>query len=224
MSIKQWPSNERPREKLLLRGADALSDAELLAIQLRTGSAGKTAVDLARELLQTSGSLHALFCATQKDLCTIKGFGKAKYAQLHAVLELSRRCLTEELSQGPLLNNASSVKRYLNAKMGHYQSEVFSIILLDNHYQFIAYEELFYGTINSACVYPREVIKTALHHNAAAVIFAHNHPSGQIEPSDADKSITHKLKQALDLLDIQSIDHMIVGLNKVYSFAEQGLI
>ena len=224
MAITDWPAEERPREKLLQRGALALSDAELLAIFIRTGCSGKTAVDLARELLSHFGSLRTLLQADQKDFCIPLGLGPAKFAQLQAVLEMSRRHLHENISKKVQLSDSESVKRYFKANLRHKKSEVFAALFLDSQHQLIKYEELFHGTLDSASVYPREVVKSALKYNAGAVIFAHNHPSGNSEPSSADIDITQHLKKALSLIDIRTLDHMIVGEHTVVSLAERGLI
>ena len=194
MSIKDWPADERPREKLLAKGSGALTDAELLAIFLRTGITGKTAVDLARELLDQFGSLQALLNADQTQFCQGKGLGSAKYAQLQAVLEMARRHFVEILQRGDALTSPEATRAYLSAQLRGYSYEVFACLFLDNQHRIIQLEELFRGTIDGASVYPREVAKRALFHNAAAVIFAHNDPSGINEPSQADKSITDKLK------------------------------
>ena len=224
MSIINWPINERPREKLLQKGAAALSDTELLAIFLRTGIAGKSAVDLARELLQQFGSLTNIFAASQANFCRIPGMGTAKYAQLQAVLEMARRALQEELIGGNAMNSPGLVRDFLRLSLASKPHEVFIGIFLDARHHTIAAEELFSGTLTQASVYPREVVKRALHHNAAAVIFAHNHPSGIAEPSHADKVLTQSLKQALALIDVRVLDHFIVGHGNTMSFAEQGLI
>ena len=225
MPITDWPDEDRPREKLLRRGPAALSDAELLAIFLRTGVKGKTAVDLARDLLQEYGSLRALLEADFERFQRSLGLGAAKYASLQAVLEMARRHLKEELQRADALTSPELTRRFLAATLRAYPYEVFACLLLANQHRVIRFEELFRGTIDGASVYPREVVKVALAHNAAAVIFAHNHPSGVAEPSEADKFITQRLKQALGLLDIRVLDHFIVGdgLN-AYSFAEHGLL
>jgi DNA repair protein RadC len=224
MAIKDWPAEERPREKLLQRGSDALTDAELLAIFLRTGTPGKSAVDLARELLTDFGSLQALLDADQSRFCQGLGLGSAKYAQLQAVLEMARRHFKEILRRGNALTSPDITRAYLSAHLRGYSYEVFACLFLDNQHRVIKLDELFRGTIDSASVYPREVARQALHHNAAAVIFAHNHPSGISEPSHADKQITEKLKQALALFDIRVLDHFIIGDGQPYSFAEHGLL
>ncbi len=224
MSIKDWPADERPREKLLRRGADALTDAELLAIFLRTGTQGKSAVDMARDLLTEFGSLRALLIADQERFCQSHGLGLAKYAQLQAVLEMARRHFSEILQRGNALISPDITRAYLSAQLRGLNYEVFACLFLDNQHRVIVWEELFRGTLDGASVYPREVAKRALFHHAAAVIFAHNHPSGINEPSQADRQITDKLKQALALFDIRVLDHFIVGDGEPYSFAEHGLI
>ncbi|MCK5092768.1 MAG: DNA repair protein RadC [Gammaproteobacteria bacterium] len=224
MAITDWPSGERPREKLLQRGAEALSDAELLAIFLRTGVAGKTAVDLARELLDEYGSLRPLLEADQKRFCKSLGLGSAKYAQLKAVLEMGKRHLQETLKRGISLENPEQTKAYLVSQLREYPHEVFACLFLDNRHRIIQFDKLFQGTINGASVHPREVVKQALHHNAAAVILAHNHPSGVAEPSQADQQITQLLKQALDLVDVRVLDHIIVGDGETVSLAERGML
>ncbi len=224
MTIKDWPAEDRPREKLLLRGSASLTDAELLAIFLRTGTIGKTAVDLARDLLTNFGSLKALLDADQEHFCLAHGLGSAKYAQLQAVMEMAKRHFKEIIQRGNALTSPEITRAYLSAQLRGYSYEVFACLFLDNQHRVIQLDELFRGTIDGASVYPREVVKQALHHNAAAVIFAHNHPSGVTEPSQADKQITEKLKKALDLFDIRVLDHFIIGDGEPYSFAEHGLI
>jgi DNA repair protein RadC len=224
MTIKDWPEDERPREKLLQKGAAALSDAELLAIFLRTGIPGKTAVDLARELLQEYGGLRTLLTAEQRRFCRSPGLGSAKYAQLQAVMEMARRYLGEALKRGEPLESPEITRRFLQARLRHYPHEVFCCLFLDNRHRVIEFEELFRGTIDGASVHPREVVRRALHHNAAALILAHNHPSGVAEPSEADHHITTRLRQALDLVDVRVLDHFIVGDGVPTSFAERGWI
>ena len=224
MSIKDWPADERPREKLLQKGATALTDAELLAIFLRTGTPGKSAVDLARELLGDFGSLKTLLEADQARFCQANGLGPAKYAQLQAVLQMARRHFEEILQRGNALTSPEITRAYLSAQLRGYSYEVFACLFLDNQHRVLRFEELFRGTIDGASVYPREVAKKALLHNAAAVIFAHNHPSGINEPSQADRQITDKLKQALSLFDIRVLDHFVIGDGMPYSFAEHGLL
>ncbi|MDT8371582.1 MAG: DNA repair protein RadC [Gammaproteobacteria bacterium] len=224
MAIKDWPSEDRPREKLLRHGAPTLTDAELLAIFLRTGVTGLSAVELARQLLSNFGSLRALLEANQTQFCLQHGLGPAKYVQLQAVLEMSRRHLESTLTRGDALRDVTSTKQYLQQRLRHYSHEVFACLFLDNKHRMIAFEELFRGTIDGASVYPREVIKQALAHNAAAVIFAHNHPSGVAEPSQADYAITERLKTALNTIDIRVLDHIVVGDGETVSFAEIGVI
>jgi DNA repair protein RadC len=222
MGIRDWPAAERPREKLLARGAGALSDAELLAIFLRTGMAGKSAVDLARELLTRFDGLRPLLAAEQSEFCAVPGLGPAKYAQLHAVLEMARRHLEQELAQSSPLTDPAATRRYLQAALRDRPHEVFACLYLDNRHRVLAFEELFRGTIDGASVYPREVVKAALKHNCAAIIFAHNHPSGVAEPSQADRSLTDRLQRALELVDIRVLDHIVVGEGAPVSFAERG--
>lgn len=224
MSIADWPAAERPREKLLALGPKALSDAELLAIFLRVGCVGKSAVDLARELLQEYGGLRPLLEASQAQFCKGLGLGAAKYAQLQAVLEMGRRHLSATLKEGDVLTTPALVRNYLSSQLRHQPREVFAVLFLDNQNRLLAYEELFYGTIDGASVYPREVVKKALALNSSALILAHNHPSGVAEPSQADQRITRRLQDALELVDIRVVDHMIVGDSEVISFAERGLL
>ncbi|WP_461538156.1 RadC family protein [Spongorhabdus nitratireducens] len=224
MSISDWPETERPREKLLNKGAGSLSDAELLAIFLRTGTAGFSAVDLARELLTHFGSLRKLFDANLNTFSQVKGMGQAKYCQLHATLELARRHLAETMEQQDALTSPKLTRQYLQLHLRDYKKEVFACLFLDNRHRVIAFDILFQGTINSATVYPREVVKSALHRNAAALILAHNHPSGNPEPSQADIRLTERLKEALALVDIRVLDHMIVGDGQTVSLAERGLM
>ncbi len=224
MAITDWAAQDRPREKLLQQGANALTDAELLAIFLRVGTRGKTAVDLAQDLLSEFGSLQALLSADHARFCQCRGLGDAKYAQLQAVLEMARRHSFEVLRRGHVLTSPDVTRAYLSAQLRGYDHEVFACLFLDNQHRMIELEELFKGTLDGAAVYPREVAKRALFHNAAAVIFAHNHPSGVNEPSAADKYITEKLVQALGLLNIRVLDHFIIADGRPYSFAEQGLL
>lgn len=224
MPITDWPDAERPREKLLARGPDSLSDAELLAIFLRTGVRGKTAVDLARDLLGEFGSLRALLAADHARFCQAKGLGTAKFAQLQAALEMSRRYLREVIDRGDSLSSPADTRDFLTSQLKHYPHEVFACLYLDNQHRPIRFEELFRGTIDSASVYPREVVRSALKHNAAAVILAHNHPSGHTEPSRADAQITQRLKAALALVDIRVLDHLIIGDGPALSLAEHGLV
>ncbi len=224
MAISDWPKDERPRERLLERGAGALTDAELLAIFLRTGVPGKTAVDLARALLAELGGLLGLFSASQGEFCRAKGLGAAKYAQLQAVLEMTRRYLHEEIVGRDVLTSPDATRQYLKARLRALPHEVFACLFLDNRHRIIAFRELFRGTIDGASVHPREVVREAMRCNAAAVIFAHNHPSGVAEPSQADLRITQRLCDALDLVDVRVLDHFIVGEGNGTSFAERGLM
>ena len=224
MGINNWPEGERPREKLLQKGAASLSDAELLAIFLRTGVVGKSAVDLARELVTTFGNLTALFAASEKEFCSIHGLGQAKYVQLQAVLEMARRALHEEMKTGDALNSPQAVRDYLQLLLRGRQQEVFMVVFLDAQHRTIAAEELFHGTLTQTSVYPREVVKRVLRHNAAAVILAHNHPSGVAEPSQSDRLLTDALKQALALVDVRVLDHFIVAGAGCVSFAERGMV
>ena len=224
MAITDWPEGERPREKLLTRGAAALSDAELLAIFLRTGVVGKSAVDLARELLTQFGSLTQLCAASEADFCAVHGMGQAKFVQLQAIREMSLRGLKEELQRGDALNSPRVVRDYLQLLLGSRQQEIFLVLFLDTQHRVIASEELFQGTLSQTSVYPREVVKRALAHNAAAVILAHNHPSGIAEPSQSDQLLTEALKQALSLVDVRVLDHFVVGMGQTLSFAERGLL
>jgi len=224
MPIKDWPEDERPREKLLERGPQALTDAELLAIFLRTGIPGKSAVDLGRDLLAELGDLHGLFAASEQRFCEAKGLGRAKYAQLQAVLEMTRRYLYDEVKGRDVIASPESTRAYLKARLRDYPYEVFAGLYLDNRHRVIEYEELFRGTIDGASVHPREVVRAALKHNAAAMIFAHNHPSGVAEPSQSDLRITERLKEALALVDVRVLDHLIIGEGEGTSLAERGLI
>jgi DNA repair protein RadC len=224
MKIKDWPRDERPREKLLAGGAARLSDAELLAIFLHTGVHGRTAIDVARDLLARFGSLTHILSASAEEFCAERGLGPGKFVQLQAVLELSHRHLRERLDNGDALTNSDLTRDYLRARLSNYQHEVFACLYLDNQHRVLAMEELFRGTIDGAAVYPREVVKRCLHNNAAAVIFAHNHPSGVAEPSQADISITNRLRTALNTIDVRVLDHVVVGRAEVVSFAERGLL
>lgn len=222
MPITDWPKEERPREKLLLRGPEALSDAELLAIFLRTGVRGKTAVDLARELLADMGGLRRLLEADHKRFCSSPGLGTAKFTQLRAVLEMARRHLQETLQRGDALSNPAATRHYLTSRLRDYPHEVFACLFMDNRNRVISYDEMFFGTIDGTSVHPREVVRRSLTHNAAAVIFAHNHPSGSTEASQADHHITQRLKDALALVDVRVLDHFIIGDGAAVSFAERG--
>ena len=224
MGIKDWPADARPREKLLQQGGRALTDAELLAIFLRTGLPGKSAVDLARELLGAFGGLAAICQADLAGFCAAPGLGHAKYALLQAVLEMARRVLAEELARGDALQSPAQVADYLRLLLRHKAHEVFGVVFLDAQNRVISWDELFRGTLTQTAVYPREVVKSALANNAAAVIFAHNHPSGVAEPSRADEMLTRQLKEALALVDVRVLDHFIVAGGGVLSFAERGLL
>ncbi len=224
MTIRDWPEAERPREKLLEKGAAALSDAELLAIFLRTGCAGVSAVDLARELLHRFGSLAAMLSASQESFCRARGLGEAKFVQLQAVMELARRHLEEPLHREHVFTSPALVGEFLLAQLRHCQQEVFAVLFLDTQHRLIAWEKLFFGTVDGASVHPREVVKRALHHNTAAVIFSHNHPSGVAEPSESDRLITRRLKDALALVDVRVLDHVVVGGGYTVSMAEQGVL
>ena len=224
MAITDWPLAERPRERLLAQGAARLSDVELLSIFLRTGYAGKSATDLARDLLRCHGSLCGMLNSTPGQLLRSKGMGQAKTAQLLAAVELARRSLAEELTQRDALNSPKSVSDYLRLTLSGREHEVFVALLLDAQHRIIGCEELFRGTLTQTSVYPREVVKCALARNAAAVILAHNHPSGIAEPSQADEFLTRSLKAALALVDIRVLDHFIIGSGCSVSFAERGMI
>lgn len=222
MAINHWPISERPRERLLQVGPEALSDAELLAIFLRTGCAGHSAVDLARALITEFGSLNALLEAPQAEVCKLSGIGPTKYAQLQAVKELGLRLTREELQDPQSMSSSQQVGAYLCQRIGGYQREVFALLLLDNQHRLLQFLELFQGTIDSASVHPREVVKVALQYNAAAVILAHNHPSGVAEPSQSDRLITNTLTGALDLVGVRVLDHLVVGRKQWVSFADRG--
>ena len=222
MSIRDWPAAERPREKLLEHGASSLSDAELLAIFLRTGVSGKSAVDLARHLLAEFGSLRALLEADLAGFCRQQGLGPAKFSQLQAVLEMSRRHLAERLRRDSALESPQAVRDYLKSLLRHELHEVFGCLFMDSKHRMLSFEVLFRGSIDSASVYPRQVVKRALAHNAAAVIFCHNHPSGVTEPSQADRTLTKRLSDALDLIEVRVLDHFIVGDGEPLSMVEHG--
>lgn len=224
MPITDWPAAERPREKLLERGPQALSDAELLAIFLRTGLPGKTAVDLARELLADLGGLRPLLQADRRTFCARPGLGASKYAQLQAVLEMARRHLGETLRRGEALTDPDATRRYLTAQLRDRSYEVFAALFLDNRHRVIAFEELFRGTINGTSVHPREVLRRCLELNAAALIVAHNHPSGVAEPSVADRALTERLRDTLAQIDVRLLDHIVIGDGGAVSLAERGLL
>ncbi|MBE1300381.1 MAG: DNA repair protein RadC [Alteromonadaceae bacterium] len=224
MKITEWPSKDRPREKLILQGATALSDAELLAIFLRTGTVQHNVVELAKTILTHFGSLHALFASNIDEFSLLPGLGKAKYAQLHAGLEMAKRYLQEQLSEQPHFVDSEQTKHFVALQLRRYTREVFAALALDAQHQLLHFEVLFSGTIDKTAVYPREVAKFALAHNAAAIIVAHNHPSGVAEPSVSDQQITTALQNALKLLDIRLLDHLVVGIGSTVSLAERGFI
>ena len=224
MAISQWPTSEQPRERLLKLGAKQLTDAELVAIFLRTGCVGLSAVDMARQMLSRFGGLHALLAASVDDFCLQQGAGPTKYVQLQAVRELGLRLQKAQLTQNTQLDSSSGVGTYLQCEIGHYEREVFCVLLLDTQHRLLECVELFQGTIDSANVYPREVVKLALTKNAAAVILAHNHPSGVAEPSVSDKLITKVLVDALALVDIRTLDHFVVARGEWVSFADRGML
>jgi len=224
MNTIAWPALERPRERLLAKGPAALTDAELLAILLRTGVIGRPVLDLAREILARFGGVAGLFAASAAEMCAVRGVGAAKAAELKAVVELTRRALKEEITRDDALNSPQAVRDYLQLTLSSLPYEVFVALFLDSQNRLLAADELFRGTLAQTSVYPREVVKAALSRNAAAVIFAHNHPSGVAEPSRADELLTQSLKQALSLVDIRTLDHFIVAGQRVISLAERGLV
>ena len=224
MRIADWPENERPRERLLKLGAGALSEAELLAIFLRSGIAGTTAVEVGRALLTQFGSLGRLFAATLEEISNVRGLGPAKYVERQAVVEMVKRALSEQIGERDAMSSPRAVREFLQLTLGGKGNEVFVVLFLDAQNRLLASEELFRGTLTQTSVYPREVVKAALRNNAAAVIFAHNHPSGIAEPSRADELLTETLKQALSLVEIKTLDHFIVAGSRTVSFAERGLI
>lgn len=224
MAITDWPADERPREKLLNRGAESLSDAELLAIFLRIGVKGKSAVDLARDLLVRFGNLGGIFAASRTEVAGVHGMGLSKYAQLQAIFEMVKRALGENMQARDVLSSPEQVRGYLRLQLQRLDHEVFMVLFLDAQNRLIIAEELFSGTLTQTSVYPREVVKRALHRNAAAVVLAHNHPSGVAEPSRADELLTGALKEALALIDVRVLDHFIVAGSETLSFAEKGLL
>jgi DNA repair protein RadC len=230
MSMKDLPPHARPREKLLARGAAALSDAELLALLLRTGTAGKGVLQMAQELLDLPsasasgfGGVAGLLNASAADLQRVKGLGPAKRAELLAVLELARRALTQRLQERPVMDSPQAVRDFWQLQLAARSHEVFAVLFLDAQHRMVAMEEMFRGTLTQTSVYPREVVKRALHHQASAVVLAHNHPSGSVQPSRADEALTHTLKAALALVDVRVLDHIIVSQGQSLSMAEQGL-
>jgi DNA repair protein RadC len=224
VSIRDWPEDERPRERLLGRGPEALSDAELLAVFLRSGLPGRSAVDLARELLADLGGLRGVLEAPAEALRAHRGLGLASYALLRAAVEVGERYLAARLQRGDVLANPQDARRYVAHRLRRYPHEVFACLFLDNRHRVISFEELFFGTIDGATVHPREVVRRALGHNAAALILAHNHPSGVAEPSRADELLTRRLREALALVDTRVLDHLVIGDAEVVSFAERGLL
>ncbi|MBB1362269.1 MULTISPECIES: DNA repair protein RadC [unclassified Shewanella] len=224
MGIKDWPQGEGPREKLLLKGAGHLSDAELLAVILRNGLAGQNAVDLARNMINQFGGLRSLLSAPKSQVCKLAGVGPVKYAQLQAAAEISKRIAHENLQRGQILTNPDLTRDYLMRQLADRSYEVFALLLLDTQHRVIQFVELFRGTIDSASVYPREVVSLVLEKKAAAVIVCHNHPSGIAEPSQADRRITERIKNALATIDVSLLDHMVVGDQEIVSFAERGWI
>lgn len=222
MPITDWPAAERPREKLLAHGAATLSDAELLALFIRTGLRGRTALDLARDWLNRCGSLRSLLDADPQALPDLPGLGPAKYAELLAALELGQRHLAATLERADVMANPELTRHFLSRRLRNLRREVFAVLFLDSQHQLIAFEELFQGTLDSCSVHPRQVVERALSLNAAAVILAHNHPSGVAEPSAADRQITERLRQALDLIDVRVLDHFVIGEGRGTSFAERG--
>jgi DNA repair protein RadC len=233
MALKDLPPDARPREKLLARGPGALSDAELLALLLRTGIKGKGVLQMASELLQIKrkdsdaqgfDGIAGLLHASADDLKRVKGLGPAKRAELLAILELARRAMAQQLSVRDALDSPEAVKHYLQLHLSAKKHEVFAVLFLDNQHRLLALEEIFRGTLSQTSVYPREIVLRALHHHAAAVVLAHNHPSGSVQPSRADEALTQTLKTALALVDVRVLDHMIVGTGQTLSMAERGLI
>ena len=224
MSLSDWPPGERPREKLLSRGAATLSEAELLAILLQTGTAGRNALDVARALLEEFRTLRGLMTAERRAVVGVRGLGDARYALLQAALELARRHYAESMQAGPALSNPRATREFLRARLRDRDHEVFCCLFLDNRHRVICFDEVFRGTLDGASVHPRDVVKLALARNAAAVILAHNHPSGVAEPSQADELITARLRDALGLVDIRVLDHIVVGDAACVSFAERGLL
>lgn len=223
LSVKEWPLNQRPRERLLKYGASVLSDADLLAAFIGSGTREHNTIVMARLLLSKFGSLRGILHASYKEICSTPGFGNARYATMHAVLEMVRRSMLETLSNQGEASNPKVVREYLSLKMRDYEHEMFACLFLNNQHQIIEFEELFRGTIDKAAVHPREVVKRALHHNAAAVILVHNHPSGNSEPSETDKEITGELQKALHLVDVRVLDHFVIG-ETTSSFAELDLL
>lgn len=223
-ALKSWPINERPREKFAQLGGGALSDAELLAILFGTGRQGQDVLTWSRELLRQSGGLSALLTMTDKQLTAMKGIGPARSIQLQVVLELAKRYLAATLARGEGFTRPQMVRDYLAAQLRHQTREVFAVLLLDSQHRLLHFAELFLGTINAAPVYPREIVKLVMQHNAAAVIIAHNHPSGVAEPSHADERVTQRIKEALQVIDVALLDHFVIGAEGTVSFAERGML
>jgi len=224
MSIRNWPKNERPRERLIESGADTLSDGELLAVLIGSGSGGHSAVDMARSLIGEFGSLRAFLCADRGRCLGQRGIGPARYATLQAALELARRHYREPMRLGSVLETVDSVRSFLVSQLRDRPHEMFCCLHLDSRYRLIAFEELFRGSLDMSTVHTREVVRQCLAHNASAVIFAHNHPSGVAEASLADQSVTQRLKKALAGVDVRVLDHVIVGDSVCLSFADRGLL
>ncbi|MFT7774427.1 RadC family protein [Roseateles sp.] len=224
MPLTHLPPDARPREKLLARGPQALADAELLALLLRTGIQGMPVLHLAQSLLDRFGGWAGLLAADVQDLAQVRGLGPAKRAEIAAVLEIARRSLNQQLAEKPALNDVDAVKTYLRLHLGGLDHEVFAVLFLDAQLRLIAMETLFQGSLTSTTVHPREVVKRALALGAGATILAHNHPSGVAEPSKADEQLTRQLSQALALVDVRVVDHLVVGAGEVVSFAERGLL
>lgn len=222
--LHQWPLTERPREKLLSQGATALSDAELLAIFFRTGIKGKSALDLARDALSKFGSLRRLLELDPQQFCQTRGLGLTKYIALQAALEIAHRHLYERLKLQDVIRNPTDTQQYLTARLRHHPHEIFACLFLDSQHYIICFEQLFAGTINNTTIHLRTLIKRIIHHNAASLIIAHNHPSGSTQPSEADKEITAQLQHLLSMLDVRLLDHIIVGEDNAFSFCENGLL
>lgn len=224
MKMLDWPEDERPREKMLQLGVHSLSDSELLAILINSGTQGQSAAQLAMDCITEFGSVQSFLLASKKRILSQRGIGKAKFCVLHACIELYRRAMAEQLSEQSSFTSAATASNYLTSQLAFKKREVFAMLLLNSQHQLIAYREMFAGTINSAAVYPRELVKQAMDDNAAAVILAHNHPSGVAEPSQADIQITHRIKDAMALIDVSVLDHFVVGHSGTVSFAERGLL
>lgn len=224
MPISDWPIADRPREKLLQKGEQSLTDAELIAIFLQTGTRGKTALDIARELLTQHGDLKNLLRLPLQKMLQSTGLGRAKYAALKAAIELGRRYLNEQLPQGEILNSSHKTLRFIAAELREHTNEVFACAFLDSHFRLISFEKLFEGTVHTTHVYPREIVKRAIFHNAAKIILAHNHPSGHATPSQADKDTTRLIKEAVALVDMEIVDHVIIGNPGHFSFADKKIL